>query len=95
LVIGANKLPSFRAAIQLIRERAFTRFEGIEAFPNLAVAVGIVISIIDACFIDIGDLMRQLVLQSFLKRFSPEVNAITLTPDVFFFDSSQSSLEHY
>jgi len=60
--IGANKLPSFRAAIPLTRERTFTRVEGIEALPNLAVAVRIVISVVDTYFIDISNLMRQLDL---------------------------------
>lgn len=56
-VIGANKLPDLSAAIQLTRGRALARFESIEPLPNFTVAVRIIVAIVDACFIDINDLL--------------------------------------
>ena len=41
---------------------AFTGFGGIEALPDFALAIGVVITIVDARFIDIDDLTRHLRL---------------------------------
>jgi hypothetical protein len=58
-VIGANNFPCLRAAIQLTRSVRVFLFESIEALPNLTVAIRVVLSVINARFIDIDNLTRS------------------------------------
>ncbi len=79
-VIGANSVLCLRAAIQLIRSvrlpnlRRFVcggiiprKNRGMKALPNFAVAVRIIIPIVDEAGIDIDHLCGRFGLQSFLE----------------------------
>ncbi len=83
-VIGANRFPSLRAAIQLTRESAFARFELIKPLPNLAVTIWVVFSIIDACLINIDNLICLLALQALLKLLAFQLICLLVTVRRFF-----------
>ena len=62
----------------------FARFERLEALPDLAVAIGIILSIIDACFINVYHLSSSEGLQSFLKFLTLEVIPFSIAVGLFF-----------
>ena len=60
-----------------------------EAFPNLAVAIGILVSVINPCFIDVHYLSRCFGLQSHLKLLAFEWIALLIAVSLFFSTDSQ------
>src|SRR4028118_465670 len=80
---GCNQLALLKRGDPTHALRAFSTFKRLEALPNFAVAVGVIVSIINACFIHINNLPNCFCLQPLLELLPLEFIPFSIAVGLF------------